>query len=241
MNRSRHEVVLCIFIFFELLFFASTGHNFLSIYNGFECIRLGVEIGLLALALTPVIVTGGIDLSVGSMMGLAAVIFGFSVARVPLGHHRGNSGSAAGEPAGWTPECLAHFHLASFTAHRYVGHLLAVSRHRRRHHRRRCQLLQLSGVFSVLGSGLLVRHHPSSKPAVAGRGSRLLGIAGTGRSIGRVLYAVGYSYEGARYAGVPVRRRVRAGLPAVWTRRRCGRYYLCRASGPGKIGRRQRL
>src|SRR5262249_7175765 len=32
--------------------------------------------GLLALALTPVIVTGGIDLSVGSLLGLAAVMFG---------------------------------------------------------------------------------------------------------------------------------------------------------------------
>jgi rhamnose transport system permease protein len=35
-----------------------------------------VELGLLALALTPVIITGGIDLSVGSMMGLAAVVMG---------------------------------------------------------------------------------------------------------------------------------------------------------------------
>ena len=39
-------------------------------------IRFSVELGLLAVALTPVIITGGIDLSVGSMMGLAAVSFG---------------------------------------------------------------------------------------------------------------------------------------------------------------------
>src|SRR5262249_7213593 len=32
--------------------------------------------GLLALALTPVIVSGGIDLSVGSLLGLSAVLFG---------------------------------------------------------------------------------------------------------------------------------------------------------------------
>ena len=38
--------------------------------------RFSVELGLLAVALTPVIVAGGIDLSVGSMMGLAAVSFG---------------------------------------------------------------------------------------------------------------------------------------------------------------------
>ena len=39
-------------------------------------VRLSVELGLLALALTPIMITGGIDLSVGSMMGLAAVVFG---------------------------------------------------------------------------------------------------------------------------------------------------------------------
>jgi ribose/xylose/arabinose/galactoside ABC-type transport system permease subunit len=33
---------------------------------------------LLALVLTPIIVSGGIDLSVGSMMGLAAVVLGGS-------------------------------------------------------------------------------------------------------------------------------------------------------------------
>src|SRR5262249_42929129 len=44
--------------------------------NFFEVLRLSVELGLLAIALAPVIITGGIDLSVGSMMGLAAVAFG---------------------------------------------------------------------------------------------------------------------------------------------------------------------
>ena len=39
-------------------------------------LRLSVEIGLLAVALTPVITSGGIDLSVGSLMGLSAVVFG---------------------------------------------------------------------------------------------------------------------------------------------------------------------
>ena len=50
--------------------------NFFTVGNFFEITRLSVELGLLAVALTPVIVAGGIDLSVGSMMGLAAVVFG---------------------------------------------------------------------------------------------------------------------------------------------------------------------
>src|SRR5260370_32030151 len=56
--------------------FRVAGQHFFSWANFGELIRLSVEIGLLSLALTCVIVTGGIDLSVGSMMGLAAVSFG---------------------------------------------------------------------------------------------------------------------------------------------------------------------
>src|SRR5437879_10590503 len=48
--------------------FSVTGNNFLTAANAFEITRLSVEVGLLALALTPIIITAGIDLSVGSMI-----------------------------------------------------------------------------------------------------------------------------------------------------------------------------
>ena len=57
-------------------FFSAVAPNFFTLGNFFEITRFSVELGLLAVALTPVIVAGGIDLSVGSMMGLAAVSFG---------------------------------------------------------------------------------------------------------------------------------------------------------------------
>src|SRR5205809_5698275 len=60
----------------EVATFSAIGENFLTAGNFFEVLRFSVELGLLAVALTPVLVTGGIDLSVGSMMGLAAVTFG---------------------------------------------------------------------------------------------------------------------------------------------------------------------
>jgi rhamnose transport system permease protein len=44
--------------------------------NTFDIMRHSVEIGLLALVMTPIILTGGIDLSVGSLLGLCAVLFG---------------------------------------------------------------------------------------------------------------------------------------------------------------------
>ena len=70
------EWVLLAVLAAECAVFGLTGHNFLGAANAFEITRLAVEIGLLALALTPIIITGGIDLSVGSMMGLAAVVMG---------------------------------------------------------------------------------------------------------------------------------------------------------------------
>ncbi len=61
----------------EFVLFSMLGTNFLTLGNGLEILRLSVEIGLLTLGLTLVIVSGGIDLSVGSLMGLSAVVFGW--------------------------------------------------------------------------------------------------------------------------------------------------------------------
>src|ERR1700730_11124158 len=70
------EWVLLLVLAGEILFFSAVAPNFFTLGNFFEISRFSVELGLLAVALTPVIVAGGIDLSVGSMMGLAAVSFG---------------------------------------------------------------------------------------------------------------------------------------------------------------------
>src|SRR5215212_3569857 len=72
----NNEWILLVAVIAECAVFSFTGNRFLSSDNAFEVTRLAVEIGLLALALTPVIITGGIDLSVGSMMGLSAVVLG---------------------------------------------------------------------------------------------------------------------------------------------------------------------
>src|SRR5262249_16154427 len=61
----------------EVVVVGLTARNFLTLGNAAEVTRLSVEIGLLAVALTPVIVGGGIDLSVGALLGLTAVVFGW--------------------------------------------------------------------------------------------------------------------------------------------------------------------
>src|SRR5882762_3860912 len=73
---ARFETLLAAVLLIEILIFSKTGANFATQGNMFEVLRLSTEIGLLALVMTPIILTGGIDLSVGSMLGLCAVLFG---------------------------------------------------------------------------------------------------------------------------------------------------------------------
>src|SRR3954470_16238420 len=72
----RFEMLLAGVLLVEAAVFSKTGVNFATTGNMFEVLRLSTEIGLLALVMTPVILTGGIDLSVGSLLGLCAVLFG---------------------------------------------------------------------------------------------------------------------------------------------------------------------
>ena len=72
----RHETILLFVVLLEWLYFNSVGPRFGSVDNTFDIMRHSVEIGLLALAMTPIILTGGIDLSVGSLLGLCAISFG---------------------------------------------------------------------------------------------------------------------------------------------------------------------
>src|SRR4051812_17741435 len=72
----RHETILLLVVLAEWFYFNSVGRHFGSLDNSFDILRHTVEIGLLALVMTPIILTGGIDLSVGSLLGLCAILFG---------------------------------------------------------------------------------------------------------------------------------------------------------------------
>ena len=71
-----YERGLALGLALEIALFSVIGWNFFSAGNAGEIVRASAEVGLLALALTPVILTGGIDLSVGSLLGLCAVVLG---------------------------------------------------------------------------------------------------------------------------------------------------------------------
>src|ERR1700749_4606849 len=75
---SGSQWILLLALLTEIVAFTFFAPVFFSWTNFFEVLRFSVELGLLAVALTPILIAGGIDLSVGSTVGLVAIIFGTS-------------------------------------------------------------------------------------------------------------------------------------------------------------------
>jgi ribose/xylose/arabinose/galactoside ABC-type transport system permease subunit len=72
----RHEAVLALLVCLALASLAFLSDRFFTPENLLNQGRLMSEVGLVALAMTFVIITGGIDLSVGSILGLSAILLG---------------------------------------------------------------------------------------------------------------------------------------------------------------------
>jgi rhamnose transport system permease protein len=72
----RHETILAVLTVLALVVLAFMSDKFFTTENLLNQGRLMSEVGLVALAMTFVIVTGGIDLSVGSILGLTAILLG---------------------------------------------------------------------------------------------------------------------------------------------------------------------
>lgn len=72
----RHETILAVLVVLALIVLASQSDKFFTLDNILNQGRLMTEVGLIAVIMTFVIVTGGIDLSVGSILGLVAILIG---------------------------------------------------------------------------------------------------------------------------------------------------------------------
>ncbi len=201
------EWVLLVALAAEMALFAAVARNFFTPGNFFEVLRLSVELGLLAVALTPVVVSGGIDLSVGSMMGLAAVVFGAAARdwQLPiwlaaaLALALGCAGGALNAllVARWNIPALI-VTLGTFSLFRGIAEGLTHAS------------VNYTGFphrFLLLGQGYLWGVIPAQLPifvAIVACYAVLLHRS----VVGRALYAIGFSAAGARYAGIPVRRRI---------------------------------
>ena len=204
---SSEEWILLLALAAEAGLFAAIAQNFFTLGNFFEIVRLSVELGLLAIALTPVIVAGGIDLSVGSMMGLAAVLFGaayhdwgFSIAgsaAVAIA-----AGAAGGGLNAWL---IARYNipplivtLGTFSLFRGIAEGLTLGA---------VNYTDFPARFLWFGQGYLWGVVPTQLPlfvVVLAAYAVLLHRS----VVGRAWYVIGFTAAGARYAGIPVTRRV---------------------------------
>lgn len=82
-NRLRNillsqEGILLLITIVSVLFLATRSAEFLTPENLLKQGRFVTEIGLIAIPMTYIIITGGIDLSVGSILGLTAIVLGWT-------------------------------------------------------------------------------------------------------------------------------------------------------------------
>ena len=72
----RHEAILALLLVLALVVLGLNNDRFFTTANLLNQGRLMTEVGLIAVVMTCVIITGGIDLSVGSIFGLSAILLG---------------------------------------------------------------------------------------------------------------------------------------------------------------------
>lgn len=172
----------------------------------FDILRHSCEIGLLALALTPVILTAGIDLAVGSLLGLCAVVFGllwhdagwpvWAAAAGTLAVGALGGGLNAGLITRWSlPPLIVT--LGTYSLFRGLAEALT---------RGAVTYTDFPAGFLFLGQerwlGVPTQAWVFAVVAAA------LWVLVHRTMAGRTLRVIGFTPEGARYAGLAVRRHV---------------------------------
>lgn len=202
----RPEWVLLLLLLAEVAYFAAAGRRFTTGDNVANIVRHSVEIGLLALVMTPIILTGGIDLSVGSTLGLCAVCFGklwrdgglppWLAALVTLA-----IGAACG---GLNALLIVRFRLApliatlgTFSLFRGLAEALTQGVD---------AFTRFPESFLFLGAGFFAGL-PVQAWLLLGV-ALLLWLQVHQMTFGRSLRAIGFAPDGARYGGLPVDRRL---------------------------------
>lgn len=204
---GRHEAVLVVFLVLEWAVFSWTGKRFATRDNVFEVLRVSVELGLLALVMTPVILTGVIDLSLGSLLGLCAVVFG------KLWRDAGCSPGAAASATLLFGTCAGLLNgflitrlklpplivtLGSFSLFRGLAEAIT---------RGVDNFTGFPEGFLFFGQGYFGGVVPAQVPLFL-LAAMCVWLLVHRTRFGRSFRAIGFSPEGSRHAGVPVNRRL---------------------------------
>ena len=202
----RHETILLLVLALEWFYFNSVGQRFGSLDNTFDIVRHSVEIGLLALAMTPIILTGGIDLSVGSLLGLCAILFGklWRDAHLPLWAAAGGSLGIGALGGGLNAALITKLRLpplivtlGTFSLFRGLAEAITHGAD---------TFTNFPASFLFLGQERLFGIPAQAPVFIVVAVAIWLLVHRT--TFGRSFRAIGFSPEGTRYAGIPVERRI---------------------------------
>lgn len=201
--RLGQEAVLALILAVALLIMAFTSEQFFTVDNLLNQARLATEVGLVALPMTMIIVTGGIDLSAGSTLGLCAIMLGVLWKNFGLPLELAIAltlviGTVAGLVNGWiitrvgVPPLIAT--LATLALYRGLAEGISQARSVRGY----------PDWFFVLGQqdlgGIPTQLWFLAVLII------LFGVALARTSFGRTLYAIGNNETASRFSGLPVDR-----------------------------------
>lgn len=211
-----HRLSALLTLVLLILGFALASPAFLSVNNSLTVLLQTSVIGLLGIGMTMVIITGGIDLSVGSVLALSGVITGMSVkVGLPVIPAMTLGVIAGGLCGAFNGLVITKLRIPPFVA--TLGMML-IARGIALQLTGAAPISQLGEAFGVLGNGALFRvveMRENGFPRVVFPGipypAILLLIVAIGaayllrrRQIGRHIYATGSNEEAARLSGVRV-------------------------------------
>jgi rhamnose transport system permease protein len=199
----RHEGVLLVILVAALAVLALQSEQFLTADNLLNQGRLMAEVGLVALPMTFIIVTGGIDLSVGSMLGLSAIVLGYAWKNLGLPLEAAIlvailTGTAAGFINGWfiTRIRVPPLIMTLATLALYRGFAEGISQAR--------SVRGYPDWFFWFGQGDLLGVPVQLWVLLVAFLVCWLVLART--TFGRALYAIGHNETAARFSGISVDR-----------------------------------
>lgn len=199
----HHEVLLLVVLFVVVGVLGVATNNFLTVGNVLNQGRLMTEVALVALPMTYIIITGGIDLSVGSIMGLSAIMLGVAWQSLGLPLELAivfaiGVGAAAGFFNGLLIVLLRVppliMTLATLALYRGLAEGISQARSVRGY----------PEWFFVLGQGNVFGVPTQLWILLVAIIAFWIVLART--TFGRSLYAIGFNEEAARFSGIPVDR-----------------------------------
>lgn len=203
----RQETILFVILVVGVLVLSLQSDVFLTPDNLLNQGRLAAEVALIALPMTLIIITGGIDLSVGSIMGLVAIMLGVAwhdwglpleaaiVVALVIGTACGLFNGLFITRVGLPPLITT---LATLALFRGLAEGIAQARSVRGYP----DWFYILGQKDLLGSLTGIPNQLVIVVAAA----ILIGAILSWTPFGRSLYAIGNNETGARFSGLPVQR-----------------------------------